>query len=75
VEGGGDLDDEGGHNVLGVDEAWDSQVLDARFSEDLGAGVKPCDMVGSVQELRDHHAQGTQHCLHFIDRIKESSSL
>lgn len=50
-----DLHNEGGDDVLGVDQSWDAQVLDALGAEDGGASLKPGHVVGAVQQLRHHN--------------------
>ena len=50
------LHGDGCDDVLGVDEAWHSQVLDALGAKDGRARVKPGHVVGLVQQLRNHNA-------------------
>lgn len=46
------LHGDGGDNVLGIDEAWHAQVLDALGGKDGRASVKPGHVAGAVQQLR-----------------------
>jgi hypothetical protein len=52
------LHDEGGDDAVRVDEARDTEVLDALLAEDLLAGLEPHHVVGALQELRHHAACG-----------------
>ena len=57
-----DLDDEGGNDGLGMDEARLSEVVEAIISEDLGTSLEPNGLGGAREvELRDDHAKGTKH--------------
>ena len=47
---------EGEENGAGVDEAWDSKVLDAIAVKDGGASLEPWDVVGAIKQLWGHAA-------------------
>lgn len=47
---------EGEEDGAGVDEAWDSKVLDALAVKDGGARLEPGDVVGAIEQLWGHAA-------------------
>ncbi|MCJ1461841.1 hypothetical protein MMC07_000440 [Pseudocyphellaria aurata] len=53
------LDKEGSHDVLGVDDSWNTQVLDAVLVKDGSASLEPGDVLGAIKELR-HDAACTE---------------
>ena len=63
------LYDEGGNNAVCVNEAGDTEVLDALLAEDLLASLEPHHMLGAVEELRYNTAQCTEHSPPSVDGL------